>query len=515
MATSVGIAARLSRSSKKQEMPYAFNSSSTALVSKLKQDGQLNKVEIVMHSVEQVSTLLTSGFTDQIKDNILNMCQHLKVYGACLEVLCKEQLDRAFVVFRNSSQDEEKLDYHSRLHLLELIELRANQWKGTDVMNSYYKKKGYTESDMSSSMLSESLSSASLDSSAFLSVNAAPLLGPGEIMKSSGKFSKPTRIPGKNYCKDEVVIRNADSGKVNPGAKERLVQITGASESSINHAKQLIEDTIRRNASPIRDPNAGVGALAGSSSSIASSASDDSALPLGGGAPGGGGHPSRTLLHSLSTGDATVGEYKYSVNVGGHIIKITGHNLELVRTSKLVLDEFFSGVPINDVSDFYNNFEALPRSPMSPLESNENEQNSAEILPNGQLDETFSSSVPNNPVATDVIPEYKPLRRPKLTTEDLELVSNNNNNLLQEEEIKAKVGVRCVYSIEFLVRMAMSPLCVVPPAEWARISGDHPSIARKVVEIFDAENYLSHRATMQHVLCTSASDESILSGSSA
>lgn len=41
----------------------------------------------------------------------------------------------------------------------------------------------------------------------------APLLAPGEIMKSSGKFAKPTRIPGKNYCKDEVVIRNADSGK--------------------------------------------------------------------------------------------------------------------------------------------------------------------------------------------------------------------------------------------------------------------------------------------------------------
>ena len=39
------------------------------------------------------------------------------------------------------------------------------------------------------------------------------LLGPGEIIRSSGKFAKPTRIPGKNYCKDEVVIRNADSGK--------------------------------------------------------------------------------------------------------------------------------------------------------------------------------------------------------------------------------------------------------------------------------------------------------------
>lgn len=39
------------------------------------------------------------------------------------------------------------------------------------------------------------------------------LLSPGEIVKTSGKFAKPTRIPGKNYYKDEIVIRNADSGK--------------------------------------------------------------------------------------------------------------------------------------------------------------------------------------------------------------------------------------------------------------------------------------------------------------
>lgn len=39
------------------------------------------------------------------------------------------------------------------------------------------------------------------------------LLAPGEIVRNSGKFAKPTRIPGKNYCKDEIVIRNADSGK--------------------------------------------------------------------------------------------------------------------------------------------------------------------------------------------------------------------------------------------------------------------------------------------------------------
>lgn len=48
---------------------------------------------------------------------------------------------------------------------------------------------------------------------AMTSPTSMPILGPGEVIKNSGKFTKPTRIPGKNYCKDEVVIRNSDSGK--------------------------------------------------------------------------------------------------------------------------------------------------------------------------------------------------------------------------------------------------------------------------------------------------------------
>lgn len=73
--------------------------------------------------------------------HILQSSASFKVYGAYLEILYQDQLNRAFVVFRNSSQDDERLDYLSRLHLLELIELRAKGWKGTDVMNQYYRKK--------------------------------------------------------------------------------------------------------------------------------------------------------------------------------------------------------------------------------------------------------------------------------------------------------------------------------------------------------------------------------------
>merc|ERR1719342_200619 len=105
------------------------------------------------------------------------------------------------------------------------------------------------------------------------------MLSPGEVVGTSGRFcqliqvqvfyrqrfSQPTKIQGKNYFKDEVVIRNADSGKVMglkgrrvhmieeltetiisfqrvvPGARDRLVQITGPALENILQAKSLIE----------------------------------------------------------------------------------------------------------------------------------------------------------------------------------------------------------------------------------------------------------------------------------
>lgn len=44
-------------------------------------------------------------------------------------------------MFRNGSQDE-NLDKKTRLHLLELIELRAKHWQGSDYMSQYYRHRG-------------------------------------------------------------------------------------------------------------------------------------------------------------------------------------------------------------------------------------------------------------------------------------------------------------------------------------------------------------------------------------
>ncbi|CAH1993240.1 unnamed protein product [Acanthoscelides obtectus] len=468
------------------------HSQAQVLANKLRQDGVLSTVENVMQAVEQVAALLASNVGDNklaYKDSVINLCQHLKVYGMYLEILFKEQLDHAFKIFRDKAQDDVQVEILSRLHLLELIELRAKGWKDTEGMNVYYKKKsnqcGASQADILDSITSMTGSVSSMISP------SPPLLAAGEVITSSGKFAKPTRIPGKKYCKDEVVIRNADSGKVNPGAKERLVQITGANEESITHAKQLIEDTIRRNASPVREQSASMpSGLRGSSSSLASSTSEEAAAAgraISPPAPG-----IRHLVHSLSTNDAAIGEYKYTVIANGCTIKITGDNLDLVRTSKLVLDEYFSGEPIHDASQFYI-FDSLPQpilpedfsstnAPMPPPESSLFSQ------------ESYSGGEDEN---DNVEP-----RKPRLSAEDLlknksvvgEPTSNPPDCLNSETTVCTEGSKKdYFYSIEFLAHLAMSPLCLMQPDDWKRISNDHPTLVRSVVEKFDAKNYLYSR----------------------
>ncbi|KAH8271985.1 hypothetical protein KR044_012813 [Drosophila immigrans] len=436
-------------------------------------------IEELIQLIDNVTVGLQSCNTTT--ESITLLLHNLRVHGPQLEAVSKDTLDRAFVVFRNASQDE-RLNIMTRLKLLELIELRANSWEDKDTIAYYKSKQQVSNVELPAEQYQHDAAGIVGNQQAFLSTsptfgvsvggmgalvggggaaaaaaaafNAATvaaaaqaaaiaavgspnqqhlLLPPGEVIRNSGKFPKPTKIPGKTYCKDEVVIRNADSGKVmgikgrrvhmieelsetiisfqrvNPGAKERLVQITGPAEDKINYAKQLMEDTIRRNASPVRlEPAPSAGGAGGSCSSLNSSNSDD-AVGVQPRTPGGNSslanrlsfnsaqnfmtataaaqqisqhhqqhqnhqqhqqqqqqhhhhqqqvanaaaaataaagkvlRPNQQLLmHSYSTNDASVGEYKFTVNVGQHLIKITGDCCELVRVAKLVLDDYFS-----------------------------------------------------------------------------------------------------------------------------------------------------------------------------
>ncbi|XP_045785775.1 eukaryotic translation initiation factor 4E-binding protein Mextli isoform X11 [Maniola jurtina] len=456
---------KMTRTVKKLEVPRPLKSTtSSALNRNSVLDVKINSVDDLLTLTETVAYQMMQGNFDRaLQSNVCTMYANLKLYGAQLEAKYKDFLDRFFVVFRNGSQDE-RLDKKTRLYLLELIELRAKNWQTNDPMNEYYKHRGtHAEPLLVPTMEGTGRSVSPPPSPA---PEPAALLAPGELIKTSGKFPKPTKIPGKNYSKDEVVIRNADSGKVmgikgrrvhmieelsdtiisfqrvSPGAKERLVQITGPNEENVNHAKHLIGDTIRRNASPVRLEGSMEGrALATSRASLDSNGSDERPREK---SPH---NNSRALLHSFSTNDAALGEYKYTVTFGEHSIKITGHNLQLVQEAKLALDAYFDNTGVMEsLSVGAGGFFNVGHPPASALLMGD------DVALNGADDEVFVSNAPNS---------------------------------LNDDQQGA--GMRQMYSYETLVQYADSPLSKTPPTGFDAFPAE---LARKSCLEFDSVSYL-------------------------
>ncbi|XP_050551231.1 eukaryotic translation initiation factor 4E-binding protein Mextli isoform X1 [Spodoptera frugiperda] len=472
---------KMTRTVKKLEVPRPLKSTTSSAHNRNSVlDVKINSVDDLIVLTEAVAYQMMQGNYDRaLQSNVATMYSNLKLYGAQLEALYKDFLDRYFVVFRNGSQDE-RLDKKTRLHLLELIELRAKLWQGSDYMSQYYRHRGTHAEPLLVPTMEGSGSGGSVSPTLAAPAEPPSLLGPGEIIKPSGKFPKPTKIPGKNYSKDEVVIRNADSGKVmgikgrrvhmieelsdtiisfqrvSPGAKERLVQITGPNEENVNHAKHLIGDTIRRNASPVRldgamDALPGA-ALAGSRASLDSNGSDDAPR-----AREKSPHNARALLHSYSTNDAALGEYKYTVTFGQHSIKITGLNLDLVKTAKLVLDEYFeSAGALEAMGAGSGDFFTLSQRPAAALLLRD------DAALNGADDDVFLND--DNAACggeTDATP-----RRPRFS----------RATSIDKKEGAAS-GARQTYSYETLVQYADSPLSKLPPSGLAAFPAE---LARKV-----------------------------------
>ncbi|XP_049880938.1 eukaryotic translation initiation factor 4E-binding protein Mextli isoform X3 [Pectinophora gossypiella] len=460
---------KMTRTVKKLEVPRPLKSTtSTAHNRNSVLDVKINSVDDLIVLTEAVAYQMMQGNYDRaLQSNVATMYANLKLYGAQLEALFKDFLDRYFVVFRNGSQDE-RLDKKTRLHLLELIELRAKHWQGSDYMSQYYRHRGTHAEPLLVPTMEGSGTGGSVSPTLAAPAEPPTLLGPGEIIKPSGKFPKPTKIPGKNYSKDEVVIRNADSGKVmgikgrrvhmieelsdtiisfqrvSPGAKERLVQITGPNEENVNHAKHLIGDTIRRNASPVRLEGSLDAQLCDSRASLDSAGSDEAPRPREKSPH----NNSRALLHSFSTNDAALGEYKYTVTFGQHSIKITGNNLDLVKTAKLVLDEYFeSAGALEAMGAGSGDFFTLSQRPGAALLLRD------DAALNGADDDVFAPPNEHN---------------------DQQVGGGGG-------------GSRQTYTYETLVQYADSPLSKVPPGGLASFP---PELARKSCLEFDSASYL-------------------------
>ncbi|XP_038221917.1 eukaryotic translation initiation factor 4E-binding protein Mextli isoform X6 [Zerene cesonia] len=462
---------KMTRTVKKLEVPRPLKSTTSSAHNRNSVlDVKINSVDDLIVLTEAVAYQMMQGNFDRaLQSNVSTMYSNLKLYGAQLEALYKDFLDRYFVVFRNGSQDE-RLDKKTRLHLLELIELRAKHWQGSDYMSQYYRHRGTHAEPLLVPTMEGAGSGGSVSPTLAAPAEPPTLLGPGEVIKPSGKFPKPTKIPGKNYSKDEVVIRNADSGKVSPGAKERLVQITGPNEENVNHAKHLIGDTIRRNASPVRLEGALEGGLGASRASLDSNGSDEPVRPREK-SP----HNNRALLHSFSTNDAALGEYKYTVTFGQHSIKITGNNLDLVKTAKLVLDEYFeSAGALEAMGAGSGDFFTLSQRPAAALLLRDDA-----ALNGADDDDVFAP-----PAADDHAGDGEAVpRRPRFSR----ATSTDKNQATCVWHGAGAAGSRQVYTYETLVQYADSPLSKLPPAGLASFP---PDLARKSCLEFDSASYL-------------------------
>lgn len=292
--------------------------------------------------------------------------------------------------------------------------------------------------------------------------------------------------------------------RVAPGARERLVQITGPAEENINQAKHLIEETIRRNASPVRSDERGsiFNSLGGSSSSISSHTSDETLQ----------GSKRNTLVHSQSMGDEPIGEYRYTVTRGSDALKITGNNLHLVRTAKLVLDEFFNGERnLNNIAqllgtDISSSTETAVESPTTVMQQNPVKQSSPLQTPTTECES--SADVLKGVVTVLRQPLFpssskEAIENAESGVQPADLSSKNRRHLFQKtsedramngddagpstpgttcpalEAVSDPAPVRCTYTRQFLVQCAASPLSRQTPSNWSQIVRQSPVVIKK------------------------------------
>lgn len=416
----------------------------------VKSEAALDQLQDTFRILDLVSEAIQKNEQSNISQLTNELVQRLRNHGSQLEENClgSEKLEKIFEILR-SGINEISLDSQSRLNLLQIVELRASRWQPPLGFFSYYNKRSPLQQEFGGEPCGE----ASSD-------NEQQYLGPGEVLKSSGKYGCPLKIPGKNYCKDEVVIRNSDSGKVNPGAKERLVQITGPNETKIMMARQLIEDTIKRNASPVREVNiVGTREVGGSNSSINSSASDES---------------SRLLGPTVSTGKPvclSATEYKYSVRINEDVINISSTNLELLNDAKILLDSTYvdksaennnnEGKPTR--SDFNN---SLPSYNFNSMQEHE-------------LQEVTSNDIVPNSFAGCVTELDKPQES---VTESVHSLLARNNSIV--------TGMKKEYSRQFLLDCSTSKASLMKPHNWDYVINTYPAIVKEVVEGYSKNGFI-------------------------
>jgi len=429
----------------------------------------VGSVEEVVQLLEQVTSSLGSrNYNKSVLSLIIRLSASLKAHGNHMEMFHRELLDKAQVALRNACKDT-TLDIVARLHLLEIIELRAMKWVLSESVINYYKQKlSMCDHDDPNSSANNARRSLNVNAPLFMpnqgasgnggnildqllpQQNVSSVIPSGEVMMSSGKYTGPTQPHGKSYFKDEVFIRNADSGKVMgvkgrrvhmieemsdtiisfqrvlPGSMDRLVQITGSVPTNVAQAKVLMEDTIRRNQSPLPDGD-GDHSIKVTSGSRPTSVSG----------PTVGNTMTAAPVSHTSGGQA---EYKFSVRVGDDVLKISSTNLQLVKSAKILLDEHYTCNVKTTMTAF--------RQPLFP-DSSKEAVDMAEMIDGGghsqQRRDNFAKTAQTS-----------------------------------SQEDKKDVDRKICYDRQFLLKCAQAPSSGKFPPNWEQVVSENPDVIKKV-----------------------------------
>ncbi|KHN88101.1 hypothetical protein Tcan_08628 [Toxocara canis] len=296
-------------------------------------------VDQLLHLMNQINGSVKGGlFNAQLANHIFVLCQQLKFSGQLLEQTHKNELNRVFVSLRQACcRDNGQLGTPCRLKMMELVELRAMGWRPSLAHTQYYLNRPEQPPQIEPGPVSAPpFGAIPVNPFGNYAPPPPPLYVGGEIgtpqviapqptpasfylIPAAGGWARPMIAPGvvpptnilpqvapidmeawarankaqssklklktpqnrAPQLRDEMLIRNSDSGKimgvkgrrvavveelsktvisfqkVDPKSKDRTLTITGSTQESIDYAKRLIEQTIRRNVSPNRSDNGG------------------------------------------------------------------------------------------------------------------------------------------------------------------------------------------------------------------------------------------------------------------
>lgn len=180
-----------------------------------------------------------SAYDRSLRSSILNLSHNLKRLGPQVEAEDRDALDRLQVCMRAACKDEH-LDLVSRVHLLELIELRAMAWNPDENVTNYYKLKlVQIEAEVIAS------ESPAAPATAPVQINPSPPHWGDSPPPKCNKTPLPTSPSPVRNSTERSIIEDPQAGCKNDfcatvTSSAGTLTITGASNDLVRTAKRVL-----------------------------------------------------------------------------------------------------------------------------------------------------------------------------------------------------------------------------------------------------------------------------------